>query len=168
MWSVYLLVSGSRTYVGATINLRRRLRQHNGEIRGGAKYTSGRRWKRVCFVGHFSDQKSALQFEWRWKHLSRKERARDPLKKRFMALKKLLLTTNASHDARTENIILYVEDFNVEVWKMFETAVATRFVLANSYLLVFALLIVFFPLLPAHERKSDNRSESMSEGKQRG
>jgi predicted GIY-YIG superfamily endonuclease len=39
---VYLLVASSsgNTYVGATVNLDHRLRQHNGEIKGGAKATS--------------------------------------------------------------------------------------------------------------------------------
>ena len=39
---VYLLINNvhNRTYLGITNNLKRRIRQHNCEIKGGAKYTS--------------------------------------------------------------------------------------------------------------------------------
>jgi len=65
---VYLLSSTtkSRTYVGCTCNLTRRLRQHNGEIKGGAKYTKyGRPWKMICYVKGFPNKRTAYQFEWR-------------------------------------------------------------------------------------------------------
>lgn len=94
---VYLLVSDSgATYVGATINLDRRLRQHNKEITGGAHATSvkvkqGETWRRACHVKNFPDWQAALQFEWRWKQISRKlSRDLVPLERRLMALKKLL------------------------------------------------------------------------------
>ena len=94
---VYLLVSDSgATYIGATVNLDRRLRQHNKEITGGAhatgsKVKKGESWIRACHVKNFPDWSSALQFEWRWKQLSRKlSRDLVPLERRLMALKKLL------------------------------------------------------------------------------
>jgi predicted GIY-YIG superfamily endonuclease len=76
-WFVYCLATVEnppRTYIGATIDLDRRLSQHNGEQSGGAKATSTRPagWYRVCHVEGFETQKQALQFEWRWKFLSRK------------------------------------------------------------------------------------------------
>lgn len=93
---VYLLESTKgATYVGATVDLERRLRQHNKELKGGAHATSmkvvkGESWSRVCYVEGFPDWQAALQFEWRWKQLSRKLPAMHPLKKRMMALKQLL------------------------------------------------------------------------------
>ena len=74
---VYLLVSNNNTYVGATVDVNRRLRQHNGEIKGGAKATKrivnkGRQWSRVCYVSGFPTWKCALQFEWKWKNIARK------------------------------------------------------------------------------------------------
>ena len=94
---VYLLYCDSQaTYVGATIDLEKRLRQHNGEIKGGAKATSikvgkGETWRRACYVEGFPDWQSALQFEWRWKQLSRKLPASlFPLKRRMLALNTLL------------------------------------------------------------------------------
>ena len=94
---VYLLESTSNaTYVGATVDLNRRLRQHNKEIKGGAHATSakvvkGEIWRRVCHVAGFPDWPAALQFEWRWKHISRKYPAKMyPLERRLKALKELL------------------------------------------------------------------------------
>ncbi|GKT11349.1 MAG: putative endonuclease [Thiomicrorhabdus sp.] len=42
-WFVYLLRCADNTlYCGITTNLNKRLRQHNGELAGGAKYTKVR------------------------------------------------------------------------------------------------------------------------------
>jgi hypothetical protein len=95
---VYLLEStNGATYVGATVNLERRLRQHNKELVGGAHQTSmrvvrGEIWKRVCYVSGFPDWSAALQFEWRFKQISRKYfgSVKMPLKRRMEALKMLL------------------------------------------------------------------------------
>jgi predicted GIY-YIG superfamily endonuclease len=97
---VYLLFanasSGQQTYVGATVDLDHRLRQHNKEIKGGAHATSiqverGETWERVCHVAGFPTWNAALQFEWRWKQITRKLPARmDPLERRIQALRTLL------------------------------------------------------------------------------
>ena len=94
---VYLLVSTSgATYVGATMDLERRLRQHNKEIKGGAhatgiKVAQGEIWTRAAHVSNFPDWQAALQFEWRWKQLSRKLPIKMlPLERRMKALKQLI------------------------------------------------------------------------------
>jgi structure-specific endonuclease subunit SLX1 len=94
---VYILLSSDNsTYVGATVDLERRLRQHNKEIKGGAfatgaKVSNGQIWVRVAHVENFPDWQAALQFEWRWKHLSRKiSLSINPLHRRMLALKQLL------------------------------------------------------------------------------
>jgi structure-specific endonuclease subunit SLX1 len=94
---VYLLESTNKnTYVGATVDLERRLRQHNKEIAGGAhatgmKVNRGEEWVRACHVSGFPNWQAALQFEWRWKQISRKiSPSVYPLEKRMMALKRLL------------------------------------------------------------------------------
>lgn len=94
---VYLLVStNGNTYVGATVDLNRRLRQHNKEIKGGAhatgvKVAQGETWTRAAHVSGFPDWQAALQFEWRWKQLTRKLAVNMvPLERRIMALKMLL------------------------------------------------------------------------------
>lgn len=96
---VYLLVSSDNcTYVGATVDLERRLRQHNKEIKGGAfatgaKVLKGEIWCRAAYVSGFPNWSAALQFEWRWKQLSRKyikDKKSTPLQRRMKALKDLL------------------------------------------------------------------------------
>lgn len=94
---VYLLVSSDQsTYVGATVDLERRLRQHNKEIKGGAfatgaKVNKGESWTRAAHVSGFPNWQAALQFEWRWKQLSRKLPAKMfPLERRLKALKELI------------------------------------------------------------------------------
>ena len=94
---VYLLQATSgATYVGATVDLDHRLRQHNKEIKGGAHATSrkvnrGETWRRVCYVAGFPDWRAALQFEWAWKFQSRKlPKQMVPLARRKQALDVLL------------------------------------------------------------------------------
>lgn len=94
---VYLLqCTDNATYVGATVDVERRLRQHNKEIKGGAhatgsKVAAGKSWSRVCYVSGFPNWSSALQFEWRWKQLSRKlPQQMFPLERRMSALQTLL------------------------------------------------------------------------------
>ena len=94
---VYILLSSDNsTYVGATTDLERRLRQHNKEIKGGAfatgaKVSNGQIWVRVAHITGFPDWQAALQFEWRWKQLSRRiSLSINPLHRRMIALKQLL------------------------------------------------------------------------------
>ena len=94
---VYLLEStNGNTYVGATVDVDRRLRQHNKEIKGGAyatgiKVNQGESWDRICYVKNFPNWQSALQFEWRFKQLGRKLPARmNPVERRLTSLKQLL------------------------------------------------------------------------------
>jgi predicted GIY-YIG superfamily endonuclease len=104
---VYLLLSTSgNTYVGATISLERRLRQHNKEIKGGARITGmqvdrGEQWERAAHVSGFPDWKSALQFEWRWKQISRKfPMSMLPIERRLRALNTLLALHQSTSKAK--------------------------------------------------------------------
>lgn len=105
---VYLLVStDNATYIGATIDLDHRLRQHNKEIKGGAHATSmkvlkGEVWTRACHISGFPNWQAALQFEWRWKQISRKLSPKMlPLERRMQALKELLALERPTSKALT-------------------------------------------------------------------
>ena len=93
-WYCYLLVNTSasqnrRTYIGATVNPDRRLRQHNGDLVGGARATHGKKWRRAVLVGGFGGEREALRFEWWWKRLSRGAPG-SPLEARMHALSGLM------------------------------------------------------------------------------
>lgn len=107
---VYLLLSSDNsTYVGATVDLERRLRQHNKEIKGGAiatgtKVLNGQTWIRAAHVEGFPDWQAALQFEWRWKQLTRKiSISVNPLHRRIIALKQLLALDKPTSKAKAYN-----------------------------------------------------------------
>ena len=72
MWECYLIENRGYTYVGVSPDPTRRLRQHNGEITGGAKYTTGKGagWTHVCIVRGFRTKIEAMQFEWAVKHVA--------------------------------------------------------------------------------------------------
>ena len=97
---VYLLVSCDKksTYVGASVDVDHRLRQHNGELAGGACATKTKlhlgKWERVVYVSNFPTWQAALQFEWRWKQITRKTKTcikkTTAVERRLMALHVLL------------------------------------------------------------------------------
>lgn len=68
-WFVYVLVSCTgRTYVGIALDVERRLRQHNGEVAGGARATrGGRPWRVGQVVGPLPDRGRAQALEHRLK-----------------------------------------------------------------------------------------------------
>ena len=97
---VYFIEStNGSTYIGATVNLDKRIRQHNKEIKGGATATSikvnqGETWRYICYIENFPEWNEALKFEWRWKHISRQLQKnnpkQNPKERRLEALDKLL------------------------------------------------------------------------------
>jgi len=78
-WYCYILRNRNPKYAhlsynGSTNNPKRRLRQHNEENVGGAKYTHGRGggWEIYALLTGFPDHKNALSCEWRIKHTNGK------------------------------------------------------------------------------------------------
>jgi len=107
-WVCYCLLreDSGATYIGATIDMAHRIRQHNCEIKGGAKFTSaavknGHTWTLVCTVGRFPDMQTALQFEWMWKHVTRTKYMRQPVvTRRIKAVIDLINSERSSSKSR--------------------------------------------------------------------
>jgi putative endonuclease len=74
-WYIYILECADKTlYTGIAVDLSRRLRQHNGEIVGGSKYTRGRRPVRLLWSDSAADRGTALQREAAIKRLCRADK----------------------------------------------------------------------------------------------
>ena len=111
---VYLLKStvSNRTYVGYTIDINRRLRQHNGIIKGGAKKTErGRPWELILFIG-FPYERIALQYEFCIQH-TKKYRRGTGVANKIKIMKALLNSERICSTAQLTsefNIIIFFKE----------------------------------------------------------
>ena len=101
MWYCYILRNKleqfkNNTYNGSTNNPMRRLRQHNEEIKGGARATHGKggAWEICAMLSGFPDHINALSCEWRMKCPSgrpgKRERKYQGVKGRVSSLNEIL------------------------------------------------------------------------------
>jgi len=94
-YKCYIIYNDNYSYVGITNNIKKRLRQHNCEIKGGAKYTSLiknrliTKWNYGCYIEGFKTKNDALKFEWALKHVKPKNKTGI-----FNRIKKLLVLLN--------------------------------------------------------------------------
>ena len=94
-YNLYLLkhTKHNKTYLGITNNTKRRLRQHNCEIKGGAKYTSAflqdGNWIYHAIVPNLTKEQ-ALSYERTIKNKRKTARGKTPLEKRMFLINNLL------------------------------------------------------------------------------
>ncbi len=70
MFLVYILRSQNKSYIGMTNDFLKRWSQHNGYLKGGAKYTSKyNNWSPICIVDGFETKSEAMQCEWKLKRV---------------------------------------------------------------------------------------------------
>ena len=88
----YVLSNGTRTYVGITNKIERRLRQHNGEIKGGARATANRGpWFLKAQITNFKNKGQALSFEWFMHHMRPRYKYIGSVEKRLKCAEAILL-----------------------------------------------------------------------------
>ena len=74
-WYVYVLLCADFSfYCGITTNIERRLKQHNGKIKGGAKYTRSKRPCKLLYKESVENRSIATKKEIEFKKLSRKRK----------------------------------------------------------------------------------------------
>lgn len=72
---VYLIECIDKSlYTGITTNLEKRIKQHNGKLKGGAKYTRGKGPVKLTYFEEFKTRSQALKREAEIKKLKRKEK----------------------------------------------------------------------------------------------
>lgn len=114
MYCVYLLKSDNLSYVGMTNDFFNRFRQHNKEIKGGARYTKKKDfWYPVLIIDGFVDMKSAMQCEWRLKHIGIKKHIKG-VNNKINFLSKYLneknaWTTKCEKSICNQNLTFYVD-----------------------------------------------------------
>ena len=98
-WVCYIIENRGYTYVGVSNNAAKRLRAHNGEIKGGAKYTTskGSGWKHICIISGFPTKIESMQFEWALKHIPPRNAGgiSNRIKKLFVLCNKEQWTSNS-------------------------------------------------------------------------
>lgn len=118
----YILASSNikhlnKTYNGMTNNLHKRIRQHNGEIKGGAKYTCGKGpWKYIAIIEGYVDKKDAMCCEWKIKHPTNTKSRPTKYNKPIGRIKSLELifsldkwTSKALYGPSNNNYTLYLD-----------------------------------------------------------
>ena len=75
MWYMYVVVCNDNSfYCGITTNIERRLKQHNGVIKGGAKYTRSKRPCNYVYTEICKNRSEASTKEAAFKKLNRKSK----------------------------------------------------------------------------------------------
>ena len=120
MFLCYLITnSESRTYIGYTNDFKKRIRQHNGELSGGAKYTTAHKgisgWEPVALITGIEDKSTCLSLEWRMKKKRNSKGKLKPssgidarLKNIFEIIEEDKITSNSVPVSSLENITIIV------------------------------------------------------------
>ncbi len=76
-WYVYIVRCRDRSlYAGVTVDVVRRLDEHNNNDRLGAKYTRARRPVELIFERRFDSRSEACKFESQIKNMSKQQKER--------------------------------------------------------------------------------------------
>ena len=109
-YRIYLLKNSfsNYTYIGVTNNFQRRIRQHNGDLVGGAKYTKSNKgegiWEYYGWINNV-DKHTALSLEKKIQIRSRKVSGKTPIERRLKAIEQILRDYNELY---SQNLIFEI------------------------------------------------------------
>jgi len=109
--------TGNKTYNGYTVNPHKRIRQHNQDLVGGAKYTrvnGNKDWEMYVLITGFPNMQNALQCEWRIKHPDGKKK----LNNKFLTPKGRIIGLNQIFELEkwTNNTDIISENIILTLW----------------------------------------------------
>lgn len=110
---VYIIKSatGCQTYVGMTNNFARRIRQHNGDLQGGARYTHrANDWYPICIIDGFETKVEALQAEWSVKRRSKKRGVYGRFDRLNHIIQNQTKWTSKSPEITSQSLSFYVDN----------------------------------------------------------
>jgi len=78
MYYCYLITNEhNQCYTGITNDLNKRIKQHNGILKNGAKCTKkSKLWSYHTVIGVFETRSDVSSFEWYWKHVQNKNNSK--------------------------------------------------------------------------------------------
>lgn len=118
-YALYLLESDDRerTYVGIAKDVARRIRQHNGEIKGGARSTRTKlHLKIACIVRGFESDKKTRQIEKKMHRTRVYGVFKTPLQRRVNALNRILSCSGSEQQIRIYVSTYCMEEFRLLSW----------------------------------------------------
>ena len=121
-FSCYLIESNEKkTYCGITNDIKKRIKQHNGILKGGAKSTRGYEWNYFCMIDGFISKSDVLSFEWRMHHPDgkrKKDKRYYGIEGRFLSIYDVILWWFLSKN--TENpypLHIYIKEEYINEYK---------------------------------------------------
>ena len=119
MYVVYILQSENLSYVGMTNDFIHRWRQHNGFIKGGARYTKkASKWEPVCIIDGFINKQQAMQCEWKLK--SRKNKISRSFKGAIGRIKYLDYLLNNEDKWTSNSPLIKEQNLNIYINKEYK------------------------------------------------
>jgi len=140
----YMLINNEmKNYIGFTTNPKKRLRQHNKELKGGAKYTSKyNNWKYLFIIGGFKTKQEALQCEWKLKHPSINNKYIGSYIKRIGYLDKIFKIGN-KFTKNTKQKIRYEDTYFIYV-NMNYNHLFKNLIFDKNILIIYTYISLFF------------------------
>ena len=122
MYLVYLLKCNNCTYIGMTNDFLRRWRQHIGDLKGGARYTTrkGKDWYPILIIDGFKTMKEAMQCEWRLKRNRKYKGSFKRIEYAYLMLQRKKWTSKSPF-IKDQDLQVYIDDDYSHIFQSYPT-----------------------------------------------